>query len=59
MSFLVRIEYAPTGKVWWEIRETEDDVDALIESVYSRRHMEHLVCYTELNDEGPDWLKKP
>lgn len=60
MAFLVRIEDCETRRVWWEIRETEDDVVALAESVdanHNRNGWRHLVVCAELNDDGPDWLK--
>lgn len=58
MAFLVRIEDCRTNRVWWEIRETEDEIDALVCSIESNHGPEwnHLICYNELCDEGPGWL---
>lgn len=60
MAFLARIEDCRTNRVWWEVRETEDEIMALCESVSSIHNHEewtHLFVYAELNDYGPDWLK--
>lgn len=59
MALLIRIEDCRTQRVWWEIRETEEEADALTESINSIHNADewtHLICWAELNDDGPDWL---
>ena len=56
-TFLLRIEQVATGRVWWEVREGEDDCEALIESVLSNHPTNDvLLGYTELIDDGPTWI---
>jgi hypothetical protein len=56
--WLVRVTRFADGRIWYELRETEDDLNALIESVFANHPETHEVSAIQLSDDplaAPPW----